>query len=156
MVTLILDATLPVTPVNVVPDQIFARFTENLKNAAEVMKARWDLRTANWTALAKESAISFGPFVNPTFVSRRGRSADFIKRFQEFNLEASEVGAKAANDAVFANDGERFKELVDQKANNWLSRVAFTLEVVGKGRGANDVGPGPYAAAMVTGDRRRI
>lgn len=156
MPTILLEATLPVTPVNVVPDQIFTRFTENLKNAASVIKQRWDLGTTNWTALAKEAAIAFGPFVNPAFVSRRGRNADFIKRFMEFNMEASEVGAKQAHDNVFANDGEEFKRKVDEKANNWLSRVAFTLEATGKGRVVGDIGPSPYAGGAMTGDRRIV
>ncbi|HKZ60572.1 MAG TPA: hypothetical protein VJ547_12115 [Candidatus Thermoplasmatota archaeon] len=155
MPTVILEATLPVTPVNVVPTQIFTRFTENLKNAASIMKQRWDLATANWTALAKEAAIAFGPFVNPAFVSRRGRSADFIKRFMEFNMEASEVGAKQAHDNVFANDGDEFKRKVDEKANNWLSRVAFTLEMTSTSA-LGERGPGPYAASAMTGDRRGV
>ncbi|MBI4712435.1 MAG: hypothetical protein HY762_03910, partial [Planctomycetes bacterium] len=137
------------------------RWAEGLKNNAIRMNERRqakvpDSGTFN-TKMARPSTLAFGPFVNPAFTSRSGRTPQNIKDAQGHNLGTAYNFWDDKINKVFATvdgvEAKRFKEKIDNSKDRWATRVADkTLRFTGdriRGRGL-----APIASAFLSGDAR--
>jgi hypothetical protein len=155
-----LDYSVNLATVADVPPELEAAWSSGLQAAATTkIKPRWDAIVGTdvlWTAnVANPSNANWKDMVNPTFVSRRGRSPDTIIATQLRKLGRAFTKAKAAHDAMFAGGGANFDTAVTNKSGNWTANVGQSLGLTGFRFGGRR-GPASIVVRLASGDNTYI
>jgi len=137
------------------PDTVIEAWATQLKANADRIKAGFDQRFPDdvhfQSGLAEPAHKKFREYVKPTFVSRAGVSGQGIINSHLHNLGQAFQKFHDGIEAMFANNGQLFKDRVDA-AKTYFSQgiAAGALLFTGTKRGER--GPAPIAALWLTGD----
>ncbi len=138
IVTMDIEIVVPATvePAGDMPDKWAEGLTTNAERINDRRIAKVPDSGSFNSKVAAPSSVGFAPMIDPTFVSKKGKTADNVTRSQYKNLAA---GFNKWNDKLalqFATvDGvvaKRFKDQVNNSKNNWADAVARkTLRATG-------------------------